>query len=306
MAQIAIAQAGQHANADEAVAFLEQKAADLKADTDSYALLKTMAASNYTAAKKFDEAKVALEEVQGILEGSLGLDPVVYSQYYRILSIYHKEQVHAGQFYKSGLLYLAYTPLDSISLDVQRLLARDLALAGLAAEEVYGLGELLSNGVMRSLEGNAATAWLLQLCDAYNGGRIAEWRQLRQQHASAIAQHNSIILAMDMIERKIALLALVELVWSRPADGRSLAFADIAKAAHIAVDQVEMLVMHALALGVLRGEIDEIRQLVLVNGVQSRVLSPAQIVETRDRVKLWKEHVRSTVDSFQESELAEQ
>ena len=28
----------------------------------SYALLKTMAASNYTAAKKFDEAKVALEE----------------------------------------------------------------------------------------------------------------------------------------------------------------------------------------------------------------------------------------------------
>ena len=92
-----------------------------------------------------------------MLDGALGLDPLVFSNFYRVLAIFHKSQVHAGKFYqvtkqgflmenvfvisklekKSGLLYLAYTPVDSIALPVQKLMARDLALAGLVAEDVY-------------------------------------------------------------------------------------------------------------------------------------------------------------------------
>ena len=305
MAQIAVAVAGQLKQASEAVAFLQQKAKDLEADRDAHALLLTMAASNLSAGKQFAEAKALLEQVALILDGALGLDSLVYSQYYRVLAVFHKDQVHAGDFFRSGLLYLAYTPLESIQIGVQRNLARDLALAGLVAEDVYGLGELLSHGVVDSIRNDAEYSWLMELASSYNSGDIARWNSLKQSHSSQISQHNSVILSMDVIEQKIALLALVELVWSRPADGRKLSFSDIALAAHVDVNHVEMLVMRAMSLKVLRGEIDEINQFVSVQNVKSRVLAPEQILETQKRVKAWKEHVQTTLLDVEQTELAQ-
>lgn len=305
MAQIAIATASQYKNASEAVGFLEQKAKDLKANTDSYALLLTMAANNYISESKFDQAKALLEQVQGILDGSLGLDPMVYSQFYRILAVFHKNQVHAGDFYKAGLLYLAYTALESVPANVQRLLARDLALAGLTAEDVYGMGELLGHPVVEALRSDPDNAWLLELVNAYNSGRIPEWNLLKEKFKAQIAAHSSLIMSLSLVEEKIAILALVELIWSRPADGRSLAFADVALATHLPVDRIELLVMRAMSLGVVKGEIDEVSQVVMVTGVKPRVLSPDQIVETGNRVKLWKEHVQRTLVTVEQTELAQ-
>jgi 26S proteasome regulatory subunit N9 len=57
---------------------------------------------------------------------------------------------------------------------------------------------------------------------------------------------------MELLEQKIRILALIELVWSRPADGRTLLFKDIAAATHLAADAVELLVMRALALGLIK------------------------------------------------------
>ncbi len=176
-----------------------------------------------------------------MLDGALGLDPLVYSNFYRVLAIFHKSQVHAGEFYKyvyfvwdccvsfmlsnrAGLLYLAYTPVDTIALPVQKLMARDLALAGLVAEDVYGLGELLSHPVAQTLRQDSDNAWLLELVNAFNSGKIAEWGTLKSRHAAQIQQHASVAQHMDLLEQKIRILALIELVWSRPADGRTLPF----------------------------------------------------------------------------------
>ncbi len=143
MAQIIVAVAQHLRSPPEQIAFLEKKANDLKASQDSYCLLLSTAAGAYTNEKNFDKAKATLAQVETLLNGALGLDPLVYSSYYRVLAIYHKAQVLAGEFYKAGLLYLAYTPVDSIPVPTQQLMARDLALAGLVAEDVFGLGELL-------------------------------------------------------------------------------------------------------------------------------------------------------------------
>jgi 26S proteasome regulatory subunit N9 len=159
MAQIVVAVASGYKSLEEQIAFLEKKANDLKASSDSYALLKTVAASSYTSLKNFEKAKHVLEEVQAMLDGALGLDPLVYSNFYRVLAIFHKNQVHAGEFYKAGLLYLAYTPVDTIALPVQKMMARDLALAGLVAEDVYGLGELLSHPVAQTLRQDPENAF---------------------------------------------------------------------------------------------------------------------------------------------------
>jgi hypothetical protein len=151
MAQLFVAVAQHYRSPAEQIAFLEKKANDLKGNQDSHCLLLATAAGAYTNEKNFEKAKTTLAQVEAQLNGALGLDPLVYSSYYRVLAIYHKAQVQAGEFYKAGLLYLAYTPVDTIPLATQQLMARDLALAGLVAEDVFGLGELLRSGYGFSL-----------------------------------------------------------------------------------------------------------------------------------------------------------
>jgi 26S proteasome regulatory subunit N9 len=188
---------------------------------------------------------------------------------------------------------------------VQKNLARDLALAGLTAEDVYGLGELLSHPITAALKADAENAWLLELVNAYNSGKIEEWNSLQSKYKAQIAQHSAVLFSMDMLVEKIAILALIELIWSRPADGRTLTFADIGKATHLVENKVELLVMRALSLGVVKGEIDQVRGVVVVSGVKPRVLSPDQIVETQKRVRLWKEHVNNTLLNVEQTELAQ-
>ena len=66
-----------------------------------------------------------------------------------------------------------------------------------------------------------------------------------------------------------------------------------------------MLVMRALSLGVMKGEIDQVRGIVVVSGVKPRVLSPDQIAETQKRVQLWRDHVNNTLLNVEQTELAQ-
>lgn len=100
---------------------------------------------------------------------------------------------------------------------------------------------------------------------------------------------------MFCLRAQVAILALIDLIWSRPADGRTLSFADIAAATHRAPGAVELLVMRALALKLVQGEIDQVRGVFLVSGVSARILSLDQIGAMQQRVKQWTEHVQSTL-----------
>lgn len=73
---------------------------------------------------------------------------------------------------------------------------------------------------------------------------------------------------MPLLREKISILALMELVFNKPSEGRSLPFSEIAKVTRLKEDEVELLVMKALSLKLIRGEIDEVRRIVSISWVQ--------------------------------------
>ena len=292
MALMIVQVSSQYKSAKDANEFLEKKIKDFRGSNESYALLMTANAHIYATERNFERAKEVLGEVQQVIDNNLGIDPMVFSQYYRVLAMYHKNQVNAGEFYKAGLLYLAYTKLDSIASDVKTNLARDLALAGLVAEDVYGLGELLSHPIADSLKIDKENSWLLDMINAFNSGKIDKWNELKQSHKAQVQQNKALEQNMGRLEEKIVILALIELIWSKPANGRSLPFSEIAKATHLAANRV---VMKAFCLGLVEGEIDQVKQVVVVTRVQPRVLSFDQIAEMQHRVNTWSKHVEATL-----------
>eukprot|EP00118_Oscarella_pearsei_P004295 m.18134 g.18134 ORF g.18134 m.18134 type:complete len:96 (+) comp27601_c0_seq2:1372-1659(+) len=59
--------------------------------------------------------------------------------------------------------------------------------------------------------------------------------------------------------------------------------------------QVELLVMKALSVGLVRGSIDEVKQLVNMTWVQPRVLDLPQIKGMCQRLGEWSEKVKQTI-----------
>jgi 26S proteasome regulatory subunit N9 len=67
---------------------------------------------------------------------------------------------------------------------------------------------------------------------------------------------------------------------------------------------VELLLMRAMSLELIRGEIDEIEQTITVSWVQPRVLTAAQVANMAQLLQGWKTQVRTTL-TFLEAEAPE-
>jgi len=97
-------------------------------------------------------AKEKLEASKSVLSDFAELDSSVNSAYYRVSALLQKTLGEAGEFYKCSLLYLAYTPLATLTAEEKQALAFDLGLAALCAEKLYQFGELLLHPILKCLE----------------------------------------------------------------------------------------------------------------------------------------------------------
>ena len=68
-----------------------------------------------------------------------------------------------------------------------------------------------------------------------------------------------------------------QMTFTRPATNRQLTFAEIAEETRLPESEVELLVMKALSLGLVKGSIDQVQQNVHMTWVQPRVLDRQQV-----------------------------
>ena len=112
----------------------------------------------------------------------------------------------------------------------------------------------LQHDLFKTLEGTAF-GWLSELLLAFSSGNIATFNQVmaaQQARQPTLAAHAA------FLAQKIRLMALVELVFRRRADDRTLTLADVA--AHCQIDPlaVELLLMKAMSLKLVEGVIDQV------------------------------------------------
>ena len=99
---------------------------------------------------------------------------------------------------------------------------------------------------------------MTELLLAFNAGDVAGYKTTTQTHGAAISQQAELVAGQAALEQKIAILALMTLVFNRAGDERVLAFSDIDEATGVGPDGVEFLVMKAVCIGVIDATIDEV------------------------------------------------
>jgi len=271
-------------------------------DREAYSLCQSEIAWIKLRQGNLDEAKTIYEKVQGILEGITGADPTVYSSFYRGWAMYYKVKVQPTEFYRNSLLYLVYTPIESINVADQQAIAFDMGIAALVSKDIHNFGELLSQPVLLSLNGTKAE-WLKNFLFAFNSGNIDKFNQFLVQNKSDIEQQAALKANFPLLREKISILALMELVFARPTESRVLPFKEVGDAVKLPADEVELLVMKALSLKLIRGSIDQVNETVSIWWVQPRVLDLGQIGKMKERLGNWISSVNQ-LETFMQNETA--
>jgi 26S proteasome regulatory subunit N9 len=289
--QFVVAASEQYENETEAIAALEGHLEGVKEDAQAGLVLKMAICVRKLAQGQLEDGKKLIEEGQGLLDGYSGIMTAsAQSSFFRSQYEFHKLQHNSVESSKACLLYLSYTPLDTISAEAQQRLAGDLALAILVGDHVYNFGEVLQHPVLQALQGTAQ-AWLLDMLSACNTGNIAAFDTIFKAQKGAVpelAQNDA------FLQQKVRIMTLMEFCFKRGGEQRTASFEEVGQACELGAGSVELLLMRTFSLGVMRGVIDQVAQKVRFTWVQPRVLEPDQIAELNSRLGGWAQAVGET------------
>ena len=79
------------------------------------------------------------------------------------------------------------------------------------SQEVYSFGELLTTEI-RGIASQGGYPWLYELMHLVNKGEVGRWDQAKELYKSLMMSDESFQGKMDIVDEKVSLLALLELV----------------------------------------------------------------------------------------------
>lgn len=287
----------QYEDASEAMAFLQKLAGESDhPDTQDAHVLLTMEAAHFQLLlNDLNGTKSAMDRCAKLLDTFESVEPVVHASYYRVCGNYHKAKAEYADYYRNYLLFLACIHVDAdMSKGEQVQCAHDLSISALLGDTIYNFGELLLHPILTTLQGSDF-AWISDLLYAFNAGDMGRFEALLPRLPSEPILYAHV----PFLRQKICLMALIESIFLRPTYDRTLSFKTIASETRIPVDEVEHLVMKALCLGLIRGSIDQVDQLVHITWVQPRVLDTAQTEALLRRLSDWSDHVEQVAEFVQ-------
>eukprot|EP01100_Stratorugosa_tubuloviscum_P000810 TRINITY_DN117_c5_g1_i1.p1 TRINITY_DN117_c5_g1~~TRINITY_DN117_c5_g1_i1.p1 ORF type:complete len:389 (+),score=187.95 TRINITY_DN117_c5_g1_i1:39-1205(+) len=285
--------ATKYENKEEAIKFCNDVYSRLSKEKEAAILLQSHIAFLKLESNQSEESKELLDQLKTQLDEVTGIDPAVCAAYYWALCCWAKYKNYSAEFYKFSLQYLAYVPLDSLSLELKIELTRDISIAALIGDTVFNFGELVGHQILSSLN-NTQYSWLIDLLNAFNNGDLARYELLKQQFQNYFNQP-PFVNKLDLLQQKICVLAIMVLVFQTKAENRTLTFKTIAEATKININDVEYLVMKAMSQKLVKGVIDQVSQVVHFTWVQPRVLDVKQILELKSRIDSWRETVATNL-----------
>ena len=236
---------------EKAISLLEDTHKKVKTHTEASILCRTHLARLRVETEGLEPLKRMVEDLNTEVDA---LDHVTstHGEFYKLSSHYYRRLGNHAQFYRDTLRFLGCTDYEQMPLAERTEVAFAVGVAALLGDGIYNFGELLEHHIVKALEGTDRE-WLYVLLQQANAGSLAhldkatEWRG--QQDLAAAEQQ---------LRAKISLLALMEMVFAHPASERTISFDDIAKRVDVPLNDVEMLVMRALSLGLVKGSLDEV------------------------------------------------
>jgi len=214
------------------------------------------------------------------------VDPRVYAYGAEIFALYYRRKDDLENFYKSSLTFLAYTNPSELTVDEKKQWSTKMGMAVLLGKNIFNITELLDKEILHSLVGTDFE-WLYDLLQTLGRGLISDFAQAIQKHTEMITRFPAILSELTYLEQKVRIIAFLELLFRQGKDERQVSFKTITEACVIEKSDVELLVMKAMSLELIKGTIDEVAESVQVDWVLPRYLNKDHLKILYSRIDEW-------------------
>lgn len=271
----------------EAVQFLEKIKEKVKVNEEAVWYCRVMQGQiHLNHLNDLEATKQIIEDLKDALEES-GNVTAVHGKYFLLASQYYRRVGKHSEYYRCGLQFLGCS-LDEYPKQEWPQQAFFLGLAALLGDGIYNIGELLAHPILESLKGTD-NEWVIELLQAFNSGDINKFEAMKPRWGAI----PDLLAHEHKLRKKISLLCLMEMTFKRPADQRSISFEEIATETKLPLNDIEILIMTALAQGLVRGAIDQVSGVVNMTWVQPRVLERQQVAGMANTLDAWMASITS-------------
>ena len=184
------------------------------------------------------------------------------------------------------LQFLAYTPASDMDEKEQKDLSIKMGMSILLGKNVFNITELLDKDIINSLKGTQFE-WLYDMMCSLGYGRIDEFNKTVASNQEYIKNFPNVVKEMDYLHQKVRIIALLEMIFEVNKDERSLTFEKIGQVCQIDVVDVELLIMKAMSLNLIKGTIDEVAQVVHIDWCLPRYLNKAHLEIMAAKMRTW-------------------
>lgn len=266
-------------NPDTCINLIEQLKPKVKHNTMASVLCTIIIGEQRQMKNEVAIVEKLLEELSEEIDDMDGVTPV-HARYYLLASDHYMKIGDHCEYYRNALCYLGCLSDTDETFKrpsaAQQERAFTMALAALLGEEIFNFGELLQHPIIHCID--PAKRWVVELLEAFNSGDLARFEALKPQWST----QPDLVTHQLGLRKKITLMCLMDMTFSSH-DG-ILTFEQIAAQTRLEITDVEMLVMRALSLRLVKGKIDQVKGTVHLYWVQPRVLNRSQIMSLRSRL----------------------
>lgn len=234
-----------------------------------------------------------------------GVESLIVGLYHRSYASFEKTMNRSSRFYKQAMLYLTYTPVHAIPLKEIPSLVYELIIAAVVSDDVYNLGELILHpmiqefsSITKGLKEEAVDpllldefkekAWLLEILVSLHEGDMDSFIRVANENQGKFESTPlSSPEAQISIKKKAITLALMDLAFKKNKNERNISFDEIAAHCKIGINDIELLVMRAINMNLIRGFIDQVSQTVEVTWVRPRVLDKTRMQLLKEKLDSW-------------------
>lgn len=264
--------------ADYAIEFLKEGLKKVTSET-ARQWLKLQIVKQMIRGEMYEAALASIFELQSqIVQGT---DLSVRSLFYKVRMDLDKARGDFDSFYENGFLFL------STSRDVSdRTLAHDLCVSALCSKTVFSFDELAGHAIIKNLEGTE-DQWLMELIHLMERGRTECIAEFYEKFLSLLQENSQFTDYVDLIAMKVRLSVLQELIFQRPFESRKFDFDEVAQRCAVEKNEVELLVLKALANGLIKGFIDEVDEKFVVTWCKTKTLSKKRLSHLKEQIDRW-------------------
>nr|CCC94567.1 putative 19S proteasome regulatory subunit [Trypanosoma congolense IL3000] len=242
------------------------------------------------------EARNILDDVESFIHSKQmhEVEPILAALHCRARGKDYEMRLQYTQYYHNSFEIVKSAKLAEMPIleaDMMAL-AYTTAVAALLSEEIYNFGKFLNHQCFTErLSTSPEHSWILEWLRICNEGRVEEFEECAMARRAEIESNPALLDGLQSIMHKVRLMALLHLVFYTSFNERTFSFDVIARRCAVSLDNVEPLLLAALAQGIIIGKIDGLTQEVHITWVESRVLSLQEVKELAVHMSSWKDKV---------------